>query len=103
MWIHGDDGNSLCMRALFGSLQFLFDDVLNVLIYGRQQIRARDRRFLDAMKAAAARIGHNDDSACITLDVVVVTVFQAAHAFFIDIHVAKHMRSKFALWIETAV
>ena len=48
-----DNGNSFGMRLLCRGRDFLFDDVLNVLIDGRDQVRAGQHGLLHAVEAAA--------------------------------------------------
>ena len=51
----------------------------------------------------ATRVGHDHQAAGVAQHVLVVSVFEAAHSFLVNIDVAEHMRSQVALRIKALI
>ena len=76
--IHNDDRDSFGMGLLGSGCNLLLNDVLNVLIDGRDQVCARRHGLLNTVEASASRIGHDQNSSGFAADAVVVPIFETA-------------------------
>src|SRR5438093_7681655 len=85
---HGDDRDSFWPRLDCGSHNLFFENVLNIFVDCRDQIRSRRRRLFEAVETSAAGISQNNRPAGLTANAPVVPVFQPPHTFFINSHLA---------------
>ena len=83
--------------------EFRFDDVLNVLIYGRDQIGSRHSRLLDALKLrprASVMIITRPES---PRTAELYRYSSPPQSFFIDIDITENVRGEFPIRIKTPV
>ena len=85
---HGDDRDSFWPRLDCGSHNLFFENVLNIFVDCRDEIRSGRRRLFEAVETSAAGISQNNRPAGLTANASVVPVFQSPHTFFINIHIA---------------
>ena len=89
------------MRFFHAAFEFVFGDVLNVLVERKHDTVARFRFFFNAGKPAFACVDGNHQLAGLALQLTVELALQAAESLIVCANVAENLRRQLALGIKT--